>query len=331
MGATERETDQSGRSELDANDSTELADIATLKGGLSPRLDGISLPHARQLAELIDKLPPIVVHRPTMRVVDGMHRLHAARARGERVVPVVYVEGSNDDAFLAAVRLNAVHGMPLSARDRSAAAARILRSHPHWSDRRIAFVCGVAPKTVAGLRQRSTDDGAQLNARIGRDGRRHPVSAEDGRKQAAEIMRCNPTVSVREVARRAGISVGTAADVRRRIAATPHAATKTRLSAATNRAETASPTPSPPVDRILLDRILHDPSLRYNERGRALLRLVSATLAFVDQTATVADTVPNHCRESLRTLAELCATGWHDFGRRLADVGLELTRDRPAA
>ncbi len=42
--------------------------------------------HARSLAQTEADLPPIVVHRTTTRVIDGMHRLTAAGLRGEREI-----------------------------------------------------------------------------------------------------------------------------------------------------------------------------------------------------------------------------------------------------
>jgi ParB-like chromosome segregation protein Spo0J len=318
----------------------ELAEIAVLRDGLSPRLDGTSPAHIKQLADLADEVPPIVVQRSSLRVVDGMHRLEAARSRGERLVPVVYFDGTDEEAFVAAVRLNAVHGMPLSARDRSAAMERILAAHPYWSDRRIAAVCGVAPTTVA-ARRRSANDRNRLNIRIGQDGRRRPLSAQEGRRIATEIMRSRPGASLREVAREAGISVGTAMDVRRKLAAQngevgPDEAGATPLPAArtdpTDQAQSKVTVPrsagewppatgpgSEPDVRARLENLVQDPSLRYTERGRALLRLASTTLAFILQSDGVAENVPGHCRDSLRAIAEACAGGWREFGERLAD------------
>lgn len=310
----------------------ELVEAAGLSAGFSPRLGGTDPAHSRQLADVVDELPPIVVQRSSMRVVDGMHRLEAARSRGERYVPVVFFDGSDEEAFVAAVQLNVRHGMPLSAEDRATAAGRILASHPEWSDRRIASLCGVAPKTVAAQRRRSMDDRQRLNIRIGRDGRRHPVSAEDGRRLATEIMRAEPGVSLREVARRAGISVGTAMDVRRRIAAQDDAADP----ATPPRSAAAEPPPAPPESELAirsrLEHLIQDPSLRYTERGRALLRLASATLAFIGRSDAVAESIPGHCRESLRTVAQACASGWREFGDLLGerDLGGLLGADEPA-
>jgi hypothetical protein len=62
--------------------------LSRLVTGDSPRLCGENSSHARMLASLRDALPPISVHRPTMRVIDGMHRLRAARLRGADKIKV---------------------------------------------------------------------------------------------------------------------------------------------------------------------------------------------------------------------------------------------------
>ncbi|WBB53247.1 ParB N-terminal domain-containing protein [Verrucosispora sp. WMMD573] len=322
------EVDNTYSEAADTIPQIEMVDVSSLRGGFSPRLDGISASHTRLLGELTDAVPPIVVQRSSLRVVDGMHRLRAARARGDRRVPVVYFDGSDADAFVAAVQLNIAHGLPLSTRDRLTAAERILASHSQWSDRRIASVCGVAAKTVAALRRRSTDNSHQLNVRIGRDGRRRPVSAEAGRRLAEQIVRREPGVSLREIARRAGISVGTAFDVRRKALGEAPA-----LAVEVTAAETApEPPASASTDRLpataadlkavirpRLERLVQDPSLRYTDHGKALLRLLTATLTFIAQSADAAGTVPAHCHEPLRAVAQACAGGWHQFSEMLAE------------
>ena len=94
------------------------------------RVKGENLKHVRVLAEVEDELPPIVVHRATMRVIDGMHRVRAAILSGVAYIEALLFEGAEDEAFLVAVRLNAAHGLPLSRADRVAAAIRIIRSSP---------------------------------------------------------------------------------------------------------------------------------------------------------------------------------------------------------
>src|SRR5262249_14449183 len=138
----------------------------------------------RMLAEVHEDTPPIVVHRKTMRVIDGMHRLRAAVLRGADTIAVRFFDGSEQDAFVLAVELNHAHGLPLSQADRGAAAARIVRSHPHWSDRMIASRTGLSAKTVGGIRARASVEIPQSHARIGRDGRVRPVTTADARRQA---------------------------------------------------------------------------------------------------------------------------------------------------
>src|SRR5262245_51146343 len=66
----------------------------------SPRLSGENETHAWLLAETEAALPPIVVHRETMRVIDGMHRLRAAVLRGQKTIAVKFFEGDEKDAFV---------------------------------------------------------------------------------------------------------------------------------------------------------------------------------------------------------------------------------------
>ncbi|MEK8141890.1 hypothetical protein NKH18_02220 [Streptomyces sp. M10(2022)] len=44
---------------------------------------------ALTLAELETESPPILVHHPTLTVIDGLHRLRAARLRGASTSPSV--------------------------------------------------------------------------------------------------------------------------------------------------------------------------------------------------------------------------------------------------
>lgn len=133
-----------------------LVPVDALSVDACPRLSGEDPDHLRILLETPNELPPILVHRPTMRVIDGMHRLSVARLRGQSQIAVRYFDGAEEDAFVLSVQNNVRHGLPLSLADRTAAATRIARSHPHWSDRTIARTSGLSPKTVAAIRRRSS-------------------------------------------------------------------------------------------------------------------------------------------------------------------------------
>ncbi|MCX4231292.1 MULTISPECIES: helix-turn-helix domain-containing protein [Streptomyces] len=152
-----------------------------------------------------------------MRVIDGMHRLLAARLRGQQTIEVEFFDGSPEDAFLRAVASNVPHGLPLSLADRRTAAARIIASHPQMSDRAIARAAGLGAKAVAAIRRRSSGGVPQLGARVGRDGKVRPLSSVEGRRRAAELIAERPQASLREVARYAGISPATVSDVRKRL------------------------------------------------------------------------------------------------------------------
>lgn len=150
--------------------------VAELLPGESPRSAGIDEGHARMLADTCAQLPPVVVHKRSMRVIDGAHRVRAAVLRGDTKIAVTYIDGDDADIFVAAVEANVRHGLPLSLEDRQAAARRILATHGHWSDRSIASVAGLSPTTVGKIRRMSTVQSGQSKMRRSRDGRMRPAN-----------------------------------------------------------------------------------------------------------------------------------------------------------
>ncbi|MFF2409986.1 ParB N-terminal domain-containing protein [Streptomyces sp. NPDC058092] len=149
--------------------------LDSLKPADSSSIDGEQHWHISKLSHQIG-LPPITVHRQSMRIIDGMHRIRAAELRGKECIAARFFDGSGEDAFVIAVKLNSDHGLPLSPTDRSAAALRIIESHPQWSDRPIAAGTGPAATTVAALRRRASRGRCvQLSKRVGRDGRSRPL------------------------------------------------------------------------------------------------------------------------------------------------------------
>ena len=105
----------------------------------------------------------------------------------------------------------------MSQADRRAAAERIIASHPHMSDRAIGHSAGLAAKTVAAIRKRSSEQVPQSNVRVGRDGRVRPLNSEEGRQRAADLLVQRPGASLRDVARVTGIAPATVLDVRKRL------------------------------------------------------------------------------------------------------------------
>jgi ParB-like chromosome segregation protein Spo0J len=314
--------------------SVEVVPCASLKAADSPRLDGESLDHIAVLAENGVHLPPIVVHRQTMRVIDGMHRLRAAQLRGDQSVEVEFFDGDPDEAFIAAVRANITHGLPLTLADRKAAAQRILGCQPHRSDRWVGQVTGLAAGTVAAIRRRAGTAEVQGPSRLGRDGRVRPRDAADGRLRAQHEISARPDASLREIANAAGISPATAKDVRDRLrrgdALVPQAARKAR---AVRRAASEGPRidsrgsrKSPDVDRSLdwsFQRLMRDPSLRYSDSGRQLLRMLELHARGPGAVEKLIDAVPAHCGYLVARLVRQSARRWLE----LADA---LERARPA-
>ncbi|WP_218952129.1 hypothetical protein [Amycolatopsis anabasis] len=109
-----------------------LVALSALRVGESPRFGDVDRDLVLALATEAAAVPPIVVHWPTMRVVDGIHRLLAARVRGDQAMRVKFFSGTLDDAFVLSVYYNGVSGFPLTEAERLAAVARIHRTHPHW-------------------------------------------------------------------------------------------------------------------------------------------------------------------------------------------------------
>lgn len=189
--------------------------VLTLRPADSPRLNGEDKAHIARLAELETPLPPILVDRRTMRVIDGMHRLMAASLQGRETINVIFFDGSETDIFLRAVQENVAHGLPLSQADRRAAAERIIASHPHMSDRAIGHSVGLAAKTVVAIRK--VQARKYRSQTRGSAGTVRPLDSGVGRRRAAELLTQQPDASLRDVARVAGISPATVLDVRKRL------------------------------------------------------------------------------------------------------------------
>jgi len=321
-------------SDVEVNDSSPEASpegsavvvvpVDSLLASDSPRLAGENTDHIRLLAESDNPLPPIVVHRRTMRVIDGMHRLRAAVLGGRDTVAVRFFDGDSDEAFVLAVQENTAHGLPLTAADRTAAAERILLSHVHWSDRAIAAVAGISAKTVGTIRARATAGIPQLHARVGRDGKVRPLDQSEGRIRAVELIQQNPEIKLRELARGAGVSVGTARDVRDRLRRGDDPVPP-RLREGLHKRLRVAENPGAGKDgdgqvfdiAAAVSNLRNDPSLRFTEAGRVLLRLLDLHTARVAQLSELANTVPSHWVNLVAEVAGECAQAWQEFAVQL--------------
>jgi ParB-like chromosome segregation protein Spo0J len=283
----------------------------------SPRTSGVDPVHVKALAAVWDLLPPIVVHRPTMRVIDGVHRLAAARLVGRDTIAVRFFDGELADAFVLAVRANTSHGMPLSLADRKRAAKRILLTHPHWSARRLVEAVGIAPGTVSELRRKVYGEPKAGETRIGSDGKARPVDATARRHVVRALIMENPTHSLRQIAREAGVSPETVRRLRNRMQSedttpAPDSDTSPALTGGTPGLLKGMKQEDEPVE--VLKRLKADPALRYTATGRELLRLLNILVVSAEEWKNLIDTVPAHSLRTVEQLARVCAEFWSEFG-----------------
>ncbi|MEU6586881.1 ParB N-terminal domain-containing protein [Nocardia sp. NPDC046763] len=291
---------------------------AALKYADSPRLGGENANHIATLSESETQLPPIIVHRGSMRVIDGMHRLRVAEMRGVGDIEVVFFEGTESEAFAIGVRTNVSHGLPLSAVDRRSAAKRMLEMHPSWSDRSLAELTGLSAKTIASIRRTSDVPAADSSTRLGRDGKSRPVNSAAGRIRASRLIKEKPHASLREIAREAGVSPATARDVRERM--------DRGEDPVPSRSRRSPTTIEWSVDRIqLIDDLLHvlqrDPALRSTDSGRAVLRFLNSQRMEAKDWEKLYACVPPHCAEKVSRIARELAFCWISLADVLTDPG----------
>jgi hypothetical protein len=331
---------------LSAQDAVETVAVNALSVADSPRVFGEDPDHVKALSIAHSELPPIIVHYPTMRVIDGIHRVRVAESRGHKSIAAQFFYGSEADAFVLAVKSNIAHGLPLSLADRRAAALRIISSHQNWSDRMIASVTGISARTVAEVRGQGTGASDQDESRVGRDGRVRPINSAHKRLLACKLITNNPDWSLRQVARVAGISPETARDVKRRLrlgeGPVPEKFEKKQARADAKlegqptelcsksgyrRGSTVNPSAA-------LERLKADPSLRFTETGRILLRLLYAHFAVVVEWELIGKNVPSHCSDTVAGLARRCAEIWQEMAdqleQRTADIALSSASSRSA-
>jgi hypothetical protein len=280
----------------------------------SPRLSRPDQDHISMLAQVCEDLPPIVVHRRTMTVIDGVHRLEAFRLQGAKDVRVRFFDGNDQEAFVEAVRLNRAHGKPLTLQERQQAAVRVLRIHPEWSDRAIARLCGLSPKTVGARRQRQAGEFAQLTYRVGLDGKTRRVDASiDKRRQRrngtsshlARLPEPDPSASGGET------STGKGAQLRQQVVAEPRSGWWHGDPSATSRPK---------------QLLMKDAAWQSTDTGRAFARWFDAHQVVGDDWVGCVGELPLSRLIEVGEAARSSATTW----QQLADaVEARLHRARP--
>jgi ParB-like chromosome segregation protein Spo0J len=197
-------------------DCRERLPLDKLRLGRSVRADGLDEGHLELIQQLEGDWSPILVLRPEMLIVDGHYRYLAAKRLGYKELECEFFDGSSDDAFIEAIQRNCEHGLPLSLKERRAAAAQVLAIHEDWSDRRIGKLCGLSHTTVTKVRsERVRPEG--FARRKGLDERFRPSSRDKAREAAIAALRENPVASLRQIARMTGSSPETVRTIKKRM------------------------------------------------------------------------------------------------------------------
>lgn len=282
--------------------------------GFQLRQAGTDPRHVELLAEVSQSvaLPSILVQKNGMRVIDGLHRCEVAKLRGEANISARIVECTDAEALVFAIQANTLHGLPLSRPDRVASVERVLASHPGWSDRAIAELSGLSAKTVAAIRSGSPDAATANGKRLGRDGRWRPLFGGTGRERAAEYMAAHPEAPLREVAKAAGVSLGTAHSVRTRSRRPDGQRTAAR-------ARPASAGSVPLTWPSLSAKLERDPALRHAEGGRAFLRWMAGHAVQEGEWQNFVEAIPHHWRPDISRTALTIGREWRQFAGRLRD------------
>jgi hypothetical protein len=86
--------------------------LEELTFGLSPRSGDTDCDIVAALVEVFERLPPIMVNRATMAVIDRAHRVEAARLRSDHTIKATMFDGTVSEAFTLAVQANIAHAGP---------------------------------------------------------------------------------------------------------------------------------------------------------------------------------------------------------------------------
>ncbi|GAB6899207.1 hypothetical protein [Kineosporia succinea] len=304
--------------------------LEAIRPGPGLRLGGLDQQHVERLVEVLDDIPPILLNRASLELIDGAHRVAAALHAGRHTITAKLVSGSELDLLSLSLSANARHGLPLTRADRRQAVARVLELSPDLSNRHVATLAGVSPGTVARVRTCSTVPTGQSNTpagevvRRGADGRRRPLSTEAGKLVARELFLANPEATQRQVAAAAGISLGTAHRVHREL-----------LSSGDPQPVPASPElrmvtgamddlPAAALPSILLERLVRDPAMCRTAGGRELLARLRGMVLTGDDSNRLTLGVPAHRLDATVRLIRQAARAWmimaRDLEARAADA-----------
>jgi hypothetical protein len=322
--------------------------LSSLASAFHIRQAGTDTVHVQLLADAasVAGLPSILLQKNNLRIIDGIHRVEAAKLRGECSISARLVDCTDEEAVIFAVKSNTLHGLPLSRADRLASGERILADHPDWSDRAIAGITGLSAKTIASLRTTATNESDAHFKRLGRDGKRRPVIAGEARRRAEEYIYAHPEASLREIVRATDVSLGTVHDVREKIRRGERCPAEAQQPPAVRAPDgptadaagagpegdpgerQAPPARSLPMRRVtaaaprpawsaVQEKLIGDPALRYTESGRAFLRWMATHSMQADEWREFIETIPQRWLNEVSHMAANMSEQWQRFAEEL--------------
>jgi len=142
-----------------------------------------------------DKFPPILLYRDQdggLRISDGHHRVMAAKQRLFTSIRAIVRPGTKADAIWEAVKANSRNGLPLGRADVRRAIELVIAAWPDKSDQVVADEIGCSRDTVRRARPVPTCANAQVEKRVGKDGKARPVKRSAKSPVAATSKKTTP-------------------------------------------------------------------------------------------------------------------------------------------
>lgn len=119
-------------------------------------------------------------------VVDGFHRLAAARRAGIKTIGAIVTDGSMDEARWLSCGANKNHGLRRTNADKRKAVRAALMARPELSDTVLASHVGVSNGTVGNYRAELAEAGVirDVQVRTGLDGRQNDIKKNNEARKA---------------------------------------------------------------------------------------------------------------------------------------------------
>ena len=119
-----------------------------IKLGINPRKE-LRSEIIEHYINIFDVLPPVVVQKNTGVLIDGFHRIEAARFLQREDIEVEAIEVEDNDLFAEACRRNSTHGLALSRDERNEAIVKLYRDG--WTQEALGQMWSVSQQQISNI------------------------------------------------------------------------------------------------------------------------------------------------------------------------------------